>query len=128
MPSSSRYHAQLQERDLALLQGLFESRIMTLAHVSAIHFDGAAEAAKKRVQKLKGAGVVGERPRRAYEPSILFLTRKAFATLSERGVLSQYPQLPWALLEKRAHVSPHTLRHELDVLEVKATLTRAVRK
>ena len=80
MAPEHRYHAQLQARDLALLKGLFESRLMTLAHVTAIHFEGAAEAAKKRVQKLKASGYLAERPRRAYDPSILHLTRQ-YSTL-----------------------------------------------
>lgn len=64
----------LQDRDNALLRGLFESRVMTSKHVATLYFEGRAEAAKKRLQKLKTAGFVKERPRRAYEPSLLFLT------------------------------------------------------
>ena len=36
------------------------------------------ESAKKRVQKLKADGYIGERARRTGEPSILHLTKKAF--------------------------------------------------
>lgn len=52
----------LQPRDVALLRGFFESRIMNLAHVSALYFDGKSDMAKKRVQKLKKAGLLREHP------------------------------------------------------------------
>jgi hypothetical protein len=45
---------QLQKRDLAVLRGLFESRVMSAAHIAALYFEGKAEAAKKRLQKDKG--------------------------------------------------------------------------
>jgi hypothetical protein len=67
---------QLQERDFAFLRGLFECRVMTNDHATALYFAGKNEAAKKRLQKIKAAGLVTERPRRAFEPSILFLTHK----------------------------------------------------
>jgi len=47
----------LQKRDLALLRGLFESRVMTNDHATALYFEGKSEAAKKRLQKLKAAGL-----------------------------------------------------------------------
>jgi Replication-relaxation len=125
---SSETHGgiDLQHRDFAVLRGLLESRLMTLAHASALHFDGKAEMAKKRVQKLKAAGFIAERRRRVYEPSVLSLTRKAFAALSEGGHLADLPQLSWANLEKRAQVSELTVRHELAVMDVKAALATAV--
>jgi hypothetical protein len=126
--SIATYNAQLQERDIALLKGLFESRLMTLAQVTAIHFAGAAEAAKKRVQKLKAAGYLTERPRRAYEPSILHLTRKAFTALAEAGYLDEYPSLIWSDLQRRARVSDLTLKHELAVMDFKAAMYSAVAK
>jgi len=60
---------KLQPRDLVLLRGLFESRVMTTDHAAALYFDGKGEAAKKRLQKLKSAGFIAERPRRTFEPS-----------------------------------------------------------
>ena len=80
----------LQDRDFIILRGLFESRIMTSAHVAVLYFGGRKEAAKKRLQKLKTAGLIGERGRRVYEPSVLYLTQKAFAFLRAQGVLSEY--------------------------------------
>jgi len=118
----------IQDRDFRVLRGLFESRVMTLAHISALYFDGRTEAAKKRVQKLKAAGLIRERPRRVYEPGVLFLTRKAFGLLSERGQLADYPHVGMKALEKRSQVSDLTLRHELEVMDVKAALITAVNK
>lgn len=127
-PSPSKYNAQLQDRDIAILRGFFESRIMTVLQLAAIYFGGRVEAAKKRLQKLKAAGFLRERPRRAYDPSILFLTRKAFKTLGEGGYLDEYPALAWSNMEKRARVSDLTLRHELQVMEFKAAMFSAVAK
>jgi hypothetical protein len=36
----------LQERDISLLRGLFECRVMTITHATALFFDGKSEAAK----------------------------------------------------------------------------------
>jgi hypothetical protein len=78
MPSLKTDTLQLQDRDLALLRGLFECRVMTTDHAKALYFDGKDEAAKKRLQKIKAAGLITNRPRHAFEPSVLFLTRKAW--------------------------------------------------
>lgn len=122
-----RQSIQLQDRDLAMLRGLFECRIMTLAHAAAIHFDGRKEYAKKRIQKLKCAGLVGERPRRANEPSILYLAKAGLLLLQEHGVLAEYPQFSLPALLRRANVSERTVRHELSVMDVKAAFHAAVR-
>jgi hypothetical protein len=117
----------LQERDLAILRGLFESRLMTLTHVTHLYFNGRGEAAKKRIQRLKHERLIRERARRVYQPSILHLSRRAFAELSSRGMLLEYPTLAWNQLEDRAKVSELTLRHELAVLNVKTALSCAIR-
>jgi Replication-relaxation len=118
----------LQERDVALLRGLFESRVMTTGHIATLHFDGKKEAAKKRLQKLKAAQLLGERTQRVNEPSVLFLTRQAFTLLESEGVLKEYPPIAQSSLEKRARVSDLTLRHELEVMDVKAAFHSAIRK
>jgi hypothetical protein len=118
----------LQDRDLGLLRGLFESRVMTAAHITTLFFDGKAETAKKRLQKLKTAGLVTERPRRPSEPAILFLTRKAFGVLRAQGILEKYPQLGLTALERRAEVKDLTIRHELEVMDVKSAFHAAIRK
>ena len=124
---TARAEAELQERDLAILQGLFESRLMTLRHVARLYFNDKSEAAKKRIQQLKRGRYIGERARRVYEPSILHLSKRAFEELSARGTLLEYPEFAWNQLEDRAKVSELTLKHELAVLDVKTALSCAVR-
>jgi hypothetical protein len=122
------HRISIQDRDVELLRGLFESRVMTAAHIATLFFDDKPETAKKRLQKLKSAGLIAERPRRPSEPGILFLTHKSFAMLREQGVLENYPQLGITALERRAGVSDLTIRHELEVMDVKAAFHTAIRK
>jgi hypothetical protein len=119
---------QLQNRDHTLLRGLFECRVMTAGHIATIYFNGKREYTKKRLQKLKAAGFIRERKRQVNEPSVLFLTRKAFVTLQNRGDLSDYPRLALTALEKRTNVSDKTIRHELEVMDVKAAFNTALAK
>src|SRR5215212_4628094 len=107
----------LQERDKDLLICLFESRVMTALHVAVIYFAGSREAAKKRLQKLKAAGLINERQRRVNEPSVLFLTRKGFSLLGSEHLISDLPRFSGAAFEKRAAVSDLTIRHELEVMD-----------
>lgn len=100
---------------------------MTTFHIAALHFDGRIEAAKKRLLKLKDAGLIGERPRNPFEPAVLFLARDGIRLLDGRGVLLEYPPLPLATLERRARVSELTLRHELSVIDVKVAMISAAR-
>jgi len=100
---------------------------MTLNHVTYLYFNGHGEAAKKRIQRLKEERYIRERARRVYQPSILHLSRRAFAALSERGMLLEYPELAWNQLEDRAKVSELTLRHEIQVVDVKTAFSRAIR-
>src|SRR5258706_12272606 len=108
----------LQNRDFALLRGLYESRIMTAAHIVTLYFDGKREYTKKRLQRMKAAGLIRERRRRVNEPAILFLTRKAFSFLNSQGHLSQFPAISGKAFEVRANVSELTVRHELEVMDV----------
>ena|ERR1051326_2614404 len=105
MSAAQSHPFQIQERDIALLRGLFESRVMTATQIASLFFDGKPEAAKKRLQKLKAAEFVGERRRRAYEPSVLSLTPKAFVLLRDRGALVSYPRFALGSLERRSRVS-----------------------
>lgn len=119
---------EIQDRDIALLRGLFESRLMTLDHIAVLHFDGKREMAKKRVQKLKSAGFLVERPRRSTDPSILSLSNHALTYLDDQGLLSNYPRLNRASFLKRIEASDLTLAHELQVMDVKSALAAAVVK
>ncbi len=118
---------QFQDRDMQLLRGLFESRVMTVKHIAALYFEGKREAAKKRLQKLKAASLISQRKRRVNEPAVLFLTRKGFSLLSTDNLLSDYPRLSPTAFEKRADVSPLTIRHELEVMDVKAAFYSALK-
>jgi hypothetical protein len=101
---------------------------MTLAHVAALHFDGRPEAAKKRVQKLKAAGVIAERPRKARDPSVLILTPAGHTMLTERSLLGDFPRLSSQAFAKRSRVSDLTIRHELAVIDVKAAFAPAINR
>jgi hypothetical protein len=127
-PKTTSDAVHFQDRDFALLRGLFESRIMTTAHIAALYFDGKREAAKKRLQKLKATGLISERKRRVNDPSVLFLTRKGFSLLAEHGQLEGLPKLSAVTFEKRADVSTLTIRHELEVMDVKAAFYSALKK
>lgn len=118
---------ELQQRDFDVLVGLFECRVMTLSHIAVLYFDGREEAAKKRLQKLKRAGLIADRPRRSTEPGAVCLTTRAIGLLREHGLLSKYPALSPLALKKRTQVSDLTLRHELEVVSVKAAFARAIR-
>jgi hypothetical protein len=116
----------LQKRDIALLRGLFECRIMTAEHVSSLYFDSKEPYTKKRLQKLKSAGFIGERKRRVNERAVLFLTRKAFSLLDRNGHLSGFPKLNATSFENRSIVSRMTIQHELEVMDVKAAFHKAL--
>jgi hypothetical protein len=118
----------LQDNDLAILRGLLESRLMTTRHVADIHFGGRPETAKKRLQQLKAEKFVGERRRLVNEPAILYLSRGGLTVLRKRGVLADYPPLGMVALLRRSRVSELTVRHELEVMDVKAAFHAAARK
>lgn len=118
----------LTERDYDILAELLDSRLLTLAQLADIHFDGKREAAKKRLHALKHARLIAGRPRltRA-EPEPLRITHDGFDWLAESGRLGETPRLTWNVMSRRLKVSPLTLRHELSVGAVKAAMHRAVR-
>jgi hypothetical protein len=124
--SGTQSEIEIQPRDIALLLDLFVSRVMTLAHIAELHFEGREEAAKKRVQKLKAAGFITERPRKARDPSVLILAPAGHAMLMERGHLADFPRLSSQAFAKRSRVSDLTIRHELAVMDVKAALAPAI--
>src|SRR5437868_10854404 len=110
----------LQERDLAFLCGLFESRTMTRKHVATLYFEDKEPYAKKRLQRIKAAGLITERRRLVNEPAILFLTRKALNLLKREGRLLDYPQLSGNAFEARTNIKEFSIRHELQVMDVKS--------
>jgi hypothetical protein len=117
-----------QPRDLAFLGDLFECRAMTAAHAAALHFGGSKEAAKKRLQKLKAAGLISERPRSSTEPAIHLFSPKAFPLLRNHGFLHEYPVMSTVALNRRSRVSDLTLKHELEVMDVKAAFHSSIQE
>jgi hypothetical protein len=116
----------LQPRDFALLRELLESRVLSINHAALLHFSGKNEFAKKRIAKLKNAGFIAERPRRQFEPSILYLTGLAFQALADHGHLADYPNLGMTKFEKRAKVSDLKIRHELAVMDIKVAVANSI--
>lgn len=100
---------------------------MTAVHATALYFEGKPEAAKKRLQKLKSARFIAERPRRAFEPSVLLLTRAGIQRLEAEGILAEYPSFDLPALDRRARVSDLTIRHELQVMDVKTAFISAIK-
>ena len=122
-----KFNLTPQERDLDLLHGLLVSRLMTLAHIAVLYFDCKGEAAKKRVQKLKAAKLIGEHRKQPRDPSILFLTKKGYRLLCDKGRLEDEMRVGETSIEKRARVRDTTIWHELEVMDVKAAVYAAVR-
>jgi hypothetical protein len=119
-----RLKVELSDRDWDLLRDLFESRVMTLRHVARLYFPGLKDMPKKRVQKLKAAGLVAERERtHVSQPSVLQLTKKAYEVLRKKRKLEEYPQIGF---ENRGKLSELKLKHELEVMDVKAALKPAI--
>jgi len=116
---------ELQPRDFATLRTLFESRVMTAAQAAVLFFDNRPEAAKKRLQILKCAGLIATRPRRSNEPAVLYLPLPGLKLLQSEGILSEYPSLDLPTLERRAQVRDSTVRHELEVMDVKVAFHSA---
>ncbi|MFO1459464.1 MAG: replication-relaxation family protein [Verrucomicrobiota bacterium] len=117
----------LQPRDLSILRTLFECRVFTTTHAASLFFNGRKEAAKKRLQILKRAGLIAERPRAPSEPAVLYLSRKGLETLRDDGILSEYPAFDLPTLLRRAQVGSSTIRHELEVMDAKVAFHEAVK-
>lgn len=115
----------IQDRDIAILRALLVSRVMNFGHLAALFFSGRNHAAKKRIQKLKRAGLVAERPRKTFDRAVLHITREAIMLLQKRALLKHYPRYGVSAHMRRARVSDITIRHELEVMDVKAALCSA---
>lgn len=126
MPSPLQ--ASYTPRDHAILRSLFESRLMTRAHIAAIHFPGHPRMAKKRLQKLAQDGLIGERARRPDEPKLHFLGKRGYELLDQSQGLDGFPRFGYSSFRKRIDVSPLTLAHELAVMDVKAGFFNAANK
>lgn len=124
--NEGNWSIDITARDIDILRGFYESRLMTLAHVAAIYFGSRHEAAKKRVQKLKRARLLAERTRKNYQRSILHLTGRGFTLLYARGELRRYPSATLKQFLRRVAVSAQTVEHELEVMDCRAALHTAL--
>jgi hypothetical protein len=124
--SPKKNSIELRERDYRILLELFESRAMTISHLAYLHFDGRFDAARKRIQKLKRASLIAERPRKSTEPAVYQLPVDAIRLLAAEGRLTSYPALTIAQFAKRANVSNATIEHELAVADAKVAISRAI--
>lgn len=118
---------EVTDRDLLILRCLYECRVATLNHLSKLFFDGRYEATKKVAQRLAGHRLTNKRKRPIGHPDVLYLSKRGFDLLREKGGLDGLPVVPWERLEKRIRVSELTLNHELDVLTLRAAFEEAAR-
>jgi hypothetical protein len=128
MPAIDPRNVMLQDRDVSLLLDLVESRVLSLDHVRTLFFPDKNDMAKKRVQRLKSAGFLTERPRRIGEPSILHLTWKGYLALRKGGHVGDDSQLSPKTFARRMAVSDTTLAHELMIGDVRTSFIAAIRK
>jgi Replication-relaxation len=128
MPRLDSQNIVLQERDISLLADLLESRVLTLDHIRTLYFPGKNEMAKKRVQRLKGAGLISERSRRIGQPSVLHITWKGYIALREGCHVGGNAHLTAKTFARRMAVSDLTLTHELMIADVRTTFTIATRE
>ena len=127
MPANDPKNVTLQERDIALLVDLIESRVLTLDNICTLFFSDKNEMAKKRVQRLKAAGFLADRPRQIGQPSILHLTWKGYTALRDKGHLSDDSRMTPKQFKRRMAVSGTTLTHELMIGAVRTSFTLAMR-
>jgi hypothetical protein len=99
---------------------------MTLRHSTELFFAGRYDAATKRLQLLKSAGYVSDRWKRVGDRSVLYLTKKAFDHLIAQGALHDYPAMTSEQFLKRVDVKDATIAHELQVMDVRVALTKAI--
>ena len=117
----------LQPRDLNVLQGLFEMRLMTRPQLGDLYFNGNQGSARQRIRKLKNAGYIAERPgRKPYARVPLYLTKKGYLTLRKTGLLGQYPIATWKTMRNRPYIKDTTLLHELELMDVCASFVHAL--
>jgi hypothetical protein len=125
-PSPTHKTTKLTPRDYQVLIGLFEARVFTLKQLATLFFEDRYETAKKRLQKLKAAGYVRQRPRQPFQPVALVLAKIGFDTIRHMPELARYPEIAWHTFYKRTQIANSTLLHELAVSESRVQLTTAI--
>jgi len=140
-------NVELQARDLALLNDIFDSRFITIPHATVLHFAGisAAEAsAKRRLAKLAkvelleartgnfgSAKIFGaEGPSTKEVKTLYCFTKKALDLLVEHGSLNKDASEDWDTKQRKRFefgaIRPTTIAHEIGVLNIKAALQPAI--
>jgi hypothetical protein len=115
----------IQPRDVALLHLLLETRAIRRSHAAVLCFGGSANAAKKRIQTLKTAGLLGEWRASRTATGIVTLTRSGVAALKARNALPAMLLQCRSSLSRRLRPNTRTLAHDLAVLDVRCALTVA---
>lgn len=116
---------ELTERDLRFIEGLFESRVMTSSQARALFYPGSgADGCAQRIRKLAKAGYILRKERGKREEDYLYLSKKSFDELMKRKLLADYPPIGVKAFAKRVQVSPHTINHELMVMDIKVAFDR----
>jgi hypothetical protein len=125
----------LQPRDFEILENVFDSRFTTIRHAAAIHFNGSVDAAKRRLRRLAGAGLLRAQRSGLQSPSVIYrLAPRALHLLMEstRGASgtspSRHPVKANSVQQRRMTnpIRPGRLAHELAMLDVKAILQPAI--
>ena len=126
---------QVQERDVEIVAGLFECRIMERRHIAQVYFCGKMEAAKKRLQALCSAQLIKiVNPTRAVTVSAIYSLGKAgFDLLQSEGRLRRYEETCGEQFVRKRCTQNHavsvlTLAHELAVMDVKAAFCESLRQ
>jgi hypothetical protein len=112
---------ELQSRDFRLLRCLLESRLMTRAHAAALVFHGRREAAKKRIQKLKAAGLITERRAKTYQPNQprpIHLSKPGVAALRAHGA-----QISAMAFQPPRAMSDAAISRHLKLIDIKVAFT-----
>lgn len=132
-PTTKVGNMELQERDIAILKDVFDTRFITIEHAADLHFQdlkSAAASAKRRLSKLAENGLLKpqdvplKRAKKVYR-----LTKQGLDILIERGILRQLAGEEWdAKLRKRYTdtISPAILEHEIGMLDIKVAVNAAI--
>lgn len=106
----------LQHRDFAILTEVGFSPACSRSRIANLFFDGSAEAAKKRIQRLIHAGLIIRNDETALGRSVLRITKSGADLISRRGSENNWCTRP---------VSAHMLRHELLLADCLSSIKRA---
>jgi DNA-binding PadR family transcriptional regulator len=121
---------ELQQRDIALFSGLFECRLMKIAHAALFHYDGSEAVADRRLRKLSKAGLLDRLEYKVSSgrpPAVYTLAKGGMDALVEAQVLTEEHRSQWdSKWRKRFKVESSTIEHELGVMDIKAALLPAI--